>query len=118
MNTLEKCQAAQRDLLLQTGESLLCGWKGAVEIHPDLPRDINLNELSFEELKLLDFPLWDENLYLIPLWIYPFLDKKIEVTCINGDKIALGAINLEHIYGCLAYGCLAYGIQEKNEAKQ
>jgi hypothetical protein len=46
-------------------------------------------------------PMW-----LIPLWLLPFLPDIIETECINGTKSVLkkSEIDNDERFGCLAYG--------------
>jgi hypothetical protein len=74
-------------------------------------RKITPNELQSmlpEDLRELGFGLWsdDEPLYLIPLYIYNYLDDGIELKSISGDTKVKGIdeIDLDVRMGCIAWG--------------
>jgi len=64
---------------------------------------IKLTDLSEDDLVKLNFGKYGD-IKLIPLWLYPILDKSEEVTCIDGSKCLLETIDLDHRGGYLAYG--------------
>lgn len=72
------------------------------EVSQDFPT-IKLTDLSVDDLVNLNFGKYGD-IKLIPLWLYPILDKSEEVTCIDGSKCLLETIDLDHRGGYLAYG--------------
>lgn len=75
---------------------------------------INFNELTPTQAYELGFRKWDEedNLYLIPLWLYKALPDGLEVTSIDGDKLIVGK---DYLDNDIRFGVLAFGIKLKEE---
>ena len=72
---------------------------------------INPTKFTREQLLELEFVKWEDasDVYLIPLWIYPFLVDNFEATSINGEKVySKNKINLDNRQGLLAYGVYPY----------
>lgn len=72
---------------------------------------INPTKFTKEQLLELEFVKWEDasDMYLIPLWIYPFLVDNFEATSINGEKVySKNKINLDNRQGLLAYGVFPY----------
>lgn len=70
-------------------------------------RKINLKALTKRNLKELGFGLWSDNsnLYLIPLWLLPYLEEATETESISGSKHSTTSdIDNDSRMGCLAYG--------------
>ena len=70
---------------------------------------IDPNELNSNELKELGFGIWEDknDMRLIPIWLFPFLAKKIETIDINGNKyFNLSDIDNDHRFGRLANGVI------------
>ena len=89
----------------------------------DIPETVrNMSEFAFinvanlwgDELEELGFGNWstEDPLWLIPLWIVPFLDPNMEVVAINGEKCKLSDADNDTRGGRLAYGF--YGSTEPN----
>lgn len=57
-----------------------------------------------ERLRALGFAQWDATLWLIPLWMKPFLDPTAEVIAIDGARSTLADVDTNHRGGMLAYG--------------
>ena len=73
----------------------------------DWYRDINPAELTKDEMQILGFGRWsnDNPMFLIPLWLFPFLVDEIECKSINGDTVTRKTdMNDDNRFGCLAYG--------------
>ena len=71
---------------------------------------------TLDQLFALGFRKWDEDLYLIPLWLYKFIPHGIELESINGKKIIVGKEyqdkdSNDHIDADIRFGCIAYGIK-------
>lgn len=67
-------------------------------------------EFTKPELEELGFGLWskESQLYLIPLWLFPFLPDKVKLTSVNGDYVLeKSSMDRDTRFGCLAYGVLA-----------
>lgn len=77
-------------------------WK---EYHP-----IDPNELTRDEMIELGFGKWSDEdpMYLIPLWLLPFLPDEIECGCIDGEKslMKIAEMDNDNRFGCLAYGVM------------
>ena len=67
-------------------------------------------KLSREELISIGFSKWDEDgdLLLIPLWVYPFLEDGIKLTCIDDTKAIKGKDEIDLDIRC---SCIAYGVE-------
>jgi len=120
MTTFEKCKHI-RSLIIRVSSEILCySWdsdfcKKQIKKIPDIVMEweksektsfkINPNEMYESELLDLGFCRWseEEDLLLIPLWMFPFLSKKIEFTSIVGSKVKLKEMDSDHRGGCLAY---------------
>lgn len=69
------------------------------------------NQLKLSELKHLGFKPWSERgLYLIPLWLRPFLKEGSVVKCIDGTTSTYSSekSDNDHRFGMLAYGVVVY----------
>ena len=79
--------------------------KYLVEIGREEYTNIDISGLTKEQLIELDSQRL-EGLFLIPLWILPFLSEKMEVTTWDNKEITIKEAkeNMEVIGGCLLYG--------------
>ncbi len=61
---------------------------------------------TLEELLLLGFGRWDEELILIPLWIFPFINDGVKLYSFDGEVVEKGKdeIDTDFRFGCMAYG--------------
>jgi len=66
----------------------------------------DIKHLSESEAVSLGFYKWDDTLYLIPLWMLPFLEKDQWVFCINGGYKKIGDADTDNRAGMLAYGII------------
>jgi hypothetical protein len=62
-----------------------------------------------QEMRELGFERWSEEdpMYLIPLWLFPFLSEEVNCCSINGKKYLKkkkSEMDTDNRYGCLAYG--------------
>lgn len=63
--------------------------------------------LTREELEALDFFKASDDLYLIPIWMFNFLNRDINVKCVIDGKIEkISDINKDHELGYIAYGIM------------
>ena len=78
---------------------------------------INFNDLTTEEARELRFCKWQENdnLYLIPIWLYPLIPVGLELTSISGEKIVFDGNN---IGDDIRFDCIAYGIELEDTEKE
>lgn len=69
---------------------------------------IDWKNLTIEEARELRFRKWDEesDLWLIPIWLYPFIPEDLELTSIGGNKGFAPNIDTDVRFGCLAWGIL------------
>jgi hypothetical protein len=69
---------------------------------------INLSDLTEKEMISLGFQKWsnDNPMYLIPLWLFPFLPEEIDCGTLNNIKQILKKSEMsdDNRGGCLAYG--------------
>ena len=116
MNMYEKCCNIREMFLRRTAEILIYNWgddfsmRSVREIIPLLKNtiynnEINPSELTREQLELLGFRTYDnQNNYLVPLWLYPFLNEELTLTCIDGTQITKKSeMDTDNRHGMLAY---------------
>ena len=68
---------------------------------------VDFTEFTVEELKQLDFQLWDENTILIPVWALDCLIDGTKVVSIDGQEITFDkskGLDKDTRFGCTAYG--------------
>jgi hypothetical protein len=77
--------------------------------------EVDPNDFTLEELCRIGFAKWDEDsgLILAPLWILPFLQKGIELTCIDGTKVIVGQDDIDND---IRFGCISYGINKQKDS--
>lgn len=116
MSMYEKCCNIREFFLRRTAEALVYKWSDDFamgwikEILPMLKNtiynnEINPNELTREQLELLGFQTYENpNNYLVPLWLYPFLNEEITLGCIDGTTITKKSeMDNDNRGGMLAY---------------
>lgn len=52
----------------------------------------------------LGFIKWNEELFLIPLWLVPYLDPESQVISISDEVTSLSMADNDHRMGMIAYG--------------
>ena len=120
MNTYEKCQQIRRFILNRAGEVYnYTNWddefaaKQIREIPSKTEDKIDVSDLTATEMDDLGFGKWakEDPMFLIPLWLFPFLPDKIEAGCIDGEKKVYNKSEMDndHRFGCLAYGVMPKG---------
>lgn len=70
-------------------------------------KKINPNDFSIDEAKDLDFVAWNENNYLIPGWMFFFLEERFNGFSILNEEeheIILEEQNPDTRFGCLSFG--------------
>ena len=68
---------------------------------------VDFTEFTVEELKQLDFQLWDENTILMPVWTLDCLIDGTKVVSIDGQEITFDkskGLDKDTRFGCTAYG--------------
>jgi hypothetical protein len=65
-----------------------------------------LKEVPFEELSLLGFARWDDNLVVLPLWAFHLIADGERLVCIDGSTAVKGTdeTDLDTRGGCVAWG--------------
>lgn len=116
----EQLQELQRSLLTRYAEAhnyaLAWGEQFVFKTIKELPsryKDFifDPNQLKLSELKQLGFKPWDKSgLYLIPLWLRPFLKPGSMIKCIDGKVSAYSPekTDSDNRFGLLAYGVVVY----------
>lgn len=117
MDTYQKCKAIQAGILRVASEAMLYQtWeatfvKSRIQGIPWMLDHVGLvdpNDLTENELIDLGFGRWsqDSPMYLIPLWLFPFLAHKIKARCVNGEEreYLRSEMDNDNRFGCLAYG--------------
>lgn len=76
---------------------------------------VNPSDLTEKEMRELGFRKWSEDdpMFLIPLWIFPFLPDEVDCGCIDGEKRIQKKSEMDNDH---RFGCLAYGVMPKKEA--
>ena len=76
---------------------------------------INPADLTEAEMRELGFAKWaaEDSMYLIPLWLFPFLTDEVDCGCISGEKRIYKKSEMDND---ARFGCLAYGVSPKKEA--
>lgn len=71
-----------------------------------LKKYVDLKSLSRDDARYLGFGPWDDDLFLIPLYLVPLIPIGIELISINGEIIIYDGTNidLDTRFGCIAYG--------------
>lgn len=75
---------------------------------------VNPADLTKTEMQALGFGCWSKEnpMFLIPLWLFPFLADEIKCECIDGS---VGVLRKEDMSNDNRYGNLAYGVIPKIE---
>ena len=78
---------------------------------------VNPADLTETEMRELDFGEYPEEgpMFLIPLWLFPFLPDEVDCGCIDGEKRIQKKSEMDNDH---RFGCLAYGVMPKKEARQ
>ena len=81
---------------------------------------VDLSKLSVQELKVMRFKRWDEdmpNLWLIPLWFVPLIRPGTELVSISGNRFVYdGSKPLSEMIDMdIRFGCIAWGIEKEEE---
>ena len=66
----------------------------------------SLHGINETEACSLGFFQWDDTMWLIPLWILPFLREDEWVFCIDGTYRKIGDADNDNRFGMLAYGII------------
>ena len=124
MNTYKKCYRIASRILTAASETYVYDWGSEFnndhiqdafsKTVKELEEDEDLNKidptnLTEEQMKTLGFKKFTENSsrYLIPLWLYPFLEEKIETIAIDGKETKKKSeIDTDNRFGCLAYSVI------------
>lgn len=72
----------------------------------------NLTEEEACELRFMKFNMGTEEIWLIPLYLFPIIPKGIELTSILGDTFVYTDQELDND---TRLGCVAYGIRVKKD---
>ena len=119
LTTFEKCENIKHLLLTTIAELLIYdSWNDEFNDKPievvkrwqkktKQSYAIDPNDLTMKEMKHLGFIRWEEktDLMLIPIWLYPFLAKKIVTFDIGYKKhTKYSEIDKESRFGYLGYG--------------
>lgn len=119
MTNYEKCRALRQCILNRAAEVMnYTNWsndfaaKQIKETHNSLSEqigEIDIGDLTSAQMDDLGFGRWsDENqMRLIPLWLFQFLPEIIESKCINGKSMLKKSdMDTDNRFGFLAYGIM------------
>lgn len=70
-------------------------------------KDVDFTQFTIDELKTLDFQLWDEDIILMPVWALDCIPNGAEIYSINGDKRIYDQskpLDKDSRFGASAYG--------------
>lgn len=70
-------------------------------------KDVDFTQFTIDELKTLDFQLWDEDIILMPVWALDCIPNGAEIYSINGDKRIYDKnkpLDKDSRFGASAYG--------------
>ena len=122
LTVFEKCKAIRNMYLRCMGEIIAYSdWKDEYKLSniSEIPniiniweekygdfKNLNLSELYEDELEYLGFSNWSEDnpVKLIPIWLYPYIDKNNNYISINGNNISGKDLDNDHRMGSLSYG--------------
>lgn len=76
----------------------------------ELKQYIDWSNITLEDACALGFTLWDDNLYLLPLYILPIVPIGTKLTSISGEEVTYDGKNIDKD---TRFGCVAYGIEIK-----
>lgn len=70
---------------------------------------LNPSLCTEDQLIQLDFGKWDKSLYLIPVWLVPYISDTFigrSINDIEGDvrELITADIDKDHRFGCIAFG--------------
>lgn len=100
----------------QISETVLYGWsdefcrfevgRATNDFLNEIRKEISFKNMSLEDATILGFKRWDEDLYLIPLYLAPIIPVGLELESINGETVVFDGnnIDLDNRFGMLAYG--------------
>lgn len=80
------------------------------ELYAKLIREfenVDFTQFTIDELKQLDFGMWDDDTILMPVWAIDCLPDGSVVTSINGNEIIFDkskGLDKDVRFGCTAYG--------------
>lgn len=135
LTVFEKCEAIKNAILRAVGEAMAYdNWSDEFKLKniaetPEIVSKwedkygsfkIDPSQMTTEELKKLGFGKWDEEneMMLIPIWLYPYLAEKLDTISISGSKHTTKAeIDTDHRFGNLAYGVIPCDGKNKTTTK-
>jgi len=114
----EKCKAIRAALLIAVGENMTySSWNERTQTEnvQNMKTDLLDNDiivdptkLTKEALEILEFPKWDDEtetiLYLMPIWLVPFIKEGLRMTTISGGTITTPCKDNDNRFGAVAYG--------------
>ena len=121
MNTYEKCCSIRHAIMTRVVESQIHkSWSDEFRLsnirdffskiihkwNKEEDFSIDVSDLTEEDMKNLSFGNWSEEDegYLIPLWLYPFLQEEVKTTCIDGSSVMKKSeMDVGHRMGYLPY---------------
>lgn len=123
MNTFQKIESIKAHVLAMASESMVytdwdiefaasnvIGIPAWIKTNKTELSNLDLSELSSDDCVKLGFSKWNTEtglyLYLIPLYLFPFLPSDVDFTSVIGERVS----RLEEISNDSRMGFLAYGI--------
>ena len=70
-------------------------------------KGVDFTQFTFEELKTLDFQLWDNNVILMPIWAVDCLTDGSKICSMDGEDIIFDkskGLDKDTRFGCTSYG--------------
>jgi len=124
MNTYEKCCSIRHAIMTRVAESQIYeSWGDDLRLSnirefftKTIERwsekedfSIDVSDLTEDEMKNLAFGKFskEDEGYLIPIWLYPFLQENVKSNCIDGNKYTKKSeMDTDHRMGYLAYSVI------------
>lgn len=69
--------------------------------------EVDFTQFTMDELKQLDFKMWDDNTILMPVWVIDCLKDGTVLTTIDGNEVTFDknrGLDKDERFGCTAYG--------------
>ena len=117
LSEYEKCQYIRRVILNRAAEVMNYNWgdefsTSRIKEIPEVTKKysvdtVDISQLTKNQMIELGFGQWSKEgpMFLIPLWLFPWLPEDIKTNDINGNSnLKKSEMDTDNRFGCLAYG--------------
>lgn len=117
LSEYEKCQYIRRVILNRAASVMNYNWDAEfstsqIKEIPEITKKysvdtVDISQLTENQMIELGFGKWSEDnpMFLIPLWLFPWLSEEIKTNDITGDSVLKKSeMDTDQRFGCLAYG--------------